>query len=199
MAKGKSKTATGPKKSGERAALNTDLFVLDDEGDDSLRRQLLSSTWDTPAAAHPRKGSGKPLKSEQILAMRSKVPARMSKAQPRSVMQREKLAHERREKIDPEVKKRLRSMVKRNNVEGRGLWDVSAQKDVSGQELSTAVKEAGSYDVWLANQAEQEEEEDESMDHIKEIVKAPKPKVCRSFDTFSFIRVIAHILPHYSS
>lgn len=133
----------------EKLATDGELFAVDVVGDEKLRRQLHSSTWDAPAAAHPRRGSGKPLKAAQILAERSRVPARMSKAQP-GVMVREMKERERRMKVTPELKRRLRSMVKHNNSNGedRGLWDVQPAADRSGAALSEAVAQSGSYDVW---------------------------------------------------
>lgn len=140
MAKGKDKM---------KQATDAELFTVDEAGDEGLRRSLYASTWDAPAAAHPRKGSGKPLKSEQILAQRSRVPARTSKATP-GVMVQQKLEREKRSKITPEVKKRLRGMVKRNEMHDRGLWDVSdAQKQVgllNGENVPT-----GGYDAWGAS------------------------------------------------
>jgi len=144
MAKGKGKAK-------EKQATDADLFVFDEAGDETLRRQLQSSTWDNPAAANARKGSGKPLKSAEILAQRSRVPGMTSRAQP-GAMVKYKLEKEKRMKITPEVKKRLRSMVKRNNVGGKGLWDVI---EAGGANLERAeVKNAGEYDMWASTSQE---------------------------------------------
>lgn len=144
MAKGKGKAR-------EKQATDADLFVFDEAGDETLRRQLQSSTWDNPAAANARKGSGKPLKSSEILAQRSRVPGMTSRAQP-GAMIKYKVEREKRMKITPDLKKRLRSMVKRNNVGGKGLWDVAETGGVAVQHAE--VKNAGEYDMWASTSQE---------------------------------------------
>ena len=143
MAKSKSKG-----KGKLTSALDTELFAVDVAGDEGMRRSMLSSTWDSPAAAHPRKGSGKPLRSQEILAQRSKVPAQLSKATP-GIMAAQKLERERRAKITPEMKRRLRGMVKRDRTVDRGLWDVAQEKQLHFLGGDVAVQ-AGEYDVWDA-------------------------------------------------
>ena len=125
----------------EKTATNDELFTVDASGDDGLRRQLLASTWDNPAAAHPRRGSGRPLRSEEILAQRSRVPARTSKVTP-GIMVKQKKDLERRMKITPELKKRLRGMVTRKSTTDRGLLDVEVPR------LQNTVVEDGDHDVW---------------------------------------------------
>ena len=134
-------------KAKERLVSDTDLFAIDDAGNEQLRAQLLSGTHDAPAAAHPRRGSGKPLKSTEILAMRSKVPARTSKVQPGVMVQHMK-EREKRMKVTPELKKRLRSMVKHANASDRGLWDATSHNDRAALQLPSAVAGSGSQDLW---------------------------------------------------
>lgn len=141
----------GKGKAREKQATDADLFVVDEAGDETLRRQLQSSAWDNPAAANARKGSGKPLKSTEILAQRSRVPGRTSKVQP-GAMVKYKLEREKRMKITPEVKKRLRSMAKRNEGGNKDLWNVAA---AGGANLERAdVKNAGEYDMWASTSHE---------------------------------------------
>lgn len=165
MAKGKGKAK-------EKQATDADLFVVDEAGDESLRRQLQSSTWDNPAAAHARKGSGKPLKSSQILAQRSRVPGMTSKVQP-GAMIKYKVEREKLMKITPDLKRRLRGMVKRDGAGDRGLWDVSqpAGKMVERADL----KSAGEYDVWASTS--QVVQKKVISEDIQDIVIAPTPKV----------------------
>lgn len=181
MAKGKGKAK-------EKQATDAELFVVDDAGDDHLRRQLQSSTWDTPAAAHPRRGSGKPLKSSEILAQRSRTPARMSKAQA-GVMVQQKAEREKRMKITPDLKKRLRGMVKHANSNGqdRGLWEVSSQqlngKDgVAAMHQQTGKVVKGDYDMWAStSQAALTVPED-----IRDLVQVAKAKVRGSWKFWQF-------------
>lgn len=166
MAKGKGKAK-------EKQATDADLFVVDEAGDETLRRQLLSSTWDNPAAAHARRGSGKPLKSAEILAHRSKVPSRTSKVQPGAMVQY-KAEREKRMKITPELKRRLRGMVKRNDDSDRGLWDVSKPGNANVERAD--LKNAGEYDMWAStSQLVQKKVVDED---IKDIITRAVPKVC---------------------
>lgn len=168
MAKGKGKAK-------EKQATDADLFVVDEAGDETLRRQILSFTWDAPAAAHARRGSGKPLKSTQILAQRSKVPARTSKALP-GAMAQYKSEQEKRMKITPVMKKRLRSMVKHNNSHDRGLWDVD--EPLAKNLQLTDPSEAGSFDVWASTSKAAQMAETVSED-IRDIVVKLPPKVSR--------------------
>lgn len=163
MAKGKGKAK-------EKQATDADLFVFDEAGDETLRRQLQSSTWDNPAAAHARKGSGKPLKSSQILAQRSRVPGITSKVQP-GAMVRYKVEREKLMKITPEVKKRLRSMVKRNNDGDRGLWDVAQAGGANVQRAE--VKNAGEYDMWASTSQEVLMKKPVNEDIADIVVRAP--------------------------
>lgn len=173
MAKGKGK---------EKRATDAELFTVDAGGDESLRRSLATS-WDAPAAANPRRGSGRPLKSMEILAQRSRVPAQKSKAAP-GLMLQQKLEREKRQKISPELKKRLRGMVKRNNTQDRGLWDVSTG---APKEFQMAEIAEGSYDAWA--QAVTLPSKDEGVhESIREIVVRPTPKVSRKRANIPFGR-----------
>lgn len=158
-----------------KQAMDAELFAVDDTGDETLRRQVLSSTWDAPAAAHARRGSGRPLKSAEILAMRSRVPALTSKVVPGIMVQQKKEA-ERKGKIDPQVKRRLRSMVRRDNAHDRGLWDVTVGPSNAAAPLSQAVEAAGSHDVWDA-QSSSDGRNESTNEYIDGIVIRSQPKV----------------------
>lgn len=169
MAKGKGKAK-------EKQATDADLFVVDEAGDESLRRQLLSSTWDNPAAAHARRGSGKPLKSAQILAQRSRVPSITSKVQP-GAMVKYKVEREKLMKITPDLKRRLRGMVRKDGGSDRGLWDVA--KPGAAMVERADLKSVGEYDVWASTS--QTVSKKNVNEDIAEIVKAPTPKVRPSY------------------
>lgn len=162
MAKGKEKS---------KRATDAELFTVDAGGDESLRRSL-ATNWDAPAAANPRRGSGKLLKSAEILAQRSRVPAQKSKASP-GLMLQQKLEREKRQKITPELKKRLRGMVARTNTRDRGLWDVS---DGAAKELQMADTGDVGYDVWTKAVAHNSEQ-DSAHESIRAIVVRTTPKV----------------------
>jgi len=172
MAKGKGKAK-------EKLATDAELFTVDAAGDEGLRRNLLSSTYDTPAAAHARKGSGKPLKSAEILAMRSRVPAQTSKKLP-GLMTQIKNDRERRAKITPELKKRLRGMVKHNNSQDRGLWDVAGTSEApSAIQVADSLKNGSgsSYDVWTMDVNEPSSSKAVAVpEDIREFVVAAVPK-----------------------
>lgn len=172
----------GKGKAKEKLATDAELFTVDAAGDESLRRNLLSSTWDTPAAAHARRGSGKPLKSAEILAMRSRVPAQTSKKQP-GLMTQIKNERERRSKITPELKRRLRGMVKHDNRNDRGLWDVaSTSQTPSAMQVAESLKDGRTaYDVWtaaaLSEPSSSKAVQAAVPEDIQDIVAVKKPKV----------------------
>ena len=154
----------------DKLATDAELFTVDAGGDESLRRSL-ATNWDAPAAANARRGAGKPLKSLEILAQRSRTPAQKSKASP-GLMLQQKLEREKRQKITPELKRRLRGMVNRNNTQDRGLWDVD---EGSAREIQMADTANGGYDVWTKSATLPKE--DGLHESIREIVVRPVPKV----------------------
>lgn len=159
-------------KARERQTVDSDLFEIDAAGDEALRSRILSSTWDAPAAAHPRRGSGKPLKSLEILAQRSKVPAQKSKAQP-GIMVQDLKEREKRARITPELKRRLKGLVQHAN---------SNERSKGNQALPDAVAGSGTYDVWSnEHNASASTSRIEIHEDIKEFVtKAPIKVGCCS-------------------
>lgn len=74
-------------------------------------------------------------------------------------------------KITPEVKKRLRSMVKRNNTGGKDLWDVA---EAGGANLERAdVKNAGEYDMWASTSQEVVSKKPVPQDIVDIVTHAP--------------------------
>jgi nucleolar protein 53 len=156
-----------------KGAQPTPIFEIDSTGSSTVRSKLLSEHYGeaNPASARIRKGSrvARPLKSQEILAQRSNVPAVTSRVRlpPVQVSKREREAG----KIRPELKRRLERTARRDRKHtGRGLFDAPNVKDVEG-ELSEAVRRAGEYDAW------QPTSEPAVDDSIKDIVAKPGVKV----------------------
>lgn len=159
------------------SAADAPLFEIDTTGSSTVRHALLADAG--PATARLRKGQSfkKPLRSDQILAARSSVPALSSRAQPASEVQARKQA-EKRYKVDRETKERLKRIVGRDG-QGEGLWGVKGHQ--SRGELTAAMKSAGEYDAWEVDEAEANKtgEEDMTMEAAiaRHTNKKAKPKV----------------------
>lgn len=122
------------------------LFEIDTAGSSSVRHALLSEASGASAASgRLRKGSSfnRPLKSDQILAMRSAQPAMTTRRVPTAAPALAKREVARRERVDRETKERLKKMVGRNG-QGEGLWGVKSGEMV----VREADPNAGTYDAW---------------------------------------------------
>jgi hypothetical protein len=124
------------------------LFAVDTSGDASVRNSLLhAATSDVPASGRLRKGASfnKPLKSDLILAQRSKVPALTGRVVPSAgtVLRKDQ---EKMGRIDRATKERLNRIAGRDG-KGQGLWSVKSG-GAKEEALSEEVKNAGGYDAW---------------------------------------------------
>jgi hypothetical protein len=118
---------------------DADLFALDAEGSQAVREKL-QRTMGLP------KQRKRLLKSDEILQNSSSVPAFMARpARSETSAQRER----RVVGYGKKVARRVKAVGLKKDRTGRGLLDV-AGTDKSGQELSLAAAEAGSYDLWNA-------------------------------------------------
>ncbi|ORY90169.1 putative membrane protein [Leucosporidium creatinivorum] len=156
------------------SAADAPLFEIDTVGSSTVRHSLLANA--APANARLRKGTSfnKPLKSDQILAARSSVPALRGKVVPSSDIQARK-TKEKLGRVDRATKEKLKRIVGRDG-QGEGLWGV---KGAAGEgELTEAVKKAGEYDAWEVV-VKKSKYDDEAMDEAiiastgKRVPKAP--------------------------
>ncbi|GAA6058507.1 hypothetical protein JCM10212_006946 [Sporobolomyces blumeae] len=137
------------------AAADQPLFEIDTHGSASVRRTLLANQ--APAHAKLRRGQSihKPLRSDQILAERSSVPALSSRVVP-SVEAQVKRNAAKLGKVDRATKERLKRLAGKDG-QGEGLWGIKTGD--KGEALSRAVKEAGGYDAWKAKEQPAEDED----------------------------------------
>lgn len=164
------------------------LFEVDTAGDATVRRTLLHDA--APAAARLRKGTSfnKPLKSDQILAARSSVPALRSKIVPSTEVQAKK-TKEKLGRVDRATKEKLKRIVGRDG-QGDGLWGVKSGGDQE-EALTEAVRKAGEYDAWHVV-AKKSKYNDEAMDEaIIASTTGRAPKV-------SLSQMVVPVEPHES-
>lgn len=124
----------------------------------------------------------KPLRSTLILAQRSAIPAVFSRS-PSESASRAKLG------LSHEEKDRLLRIGKKNR---KGPFNAIVDPTQQGEgsallEPSEAVKQSGTYDVWMDEGSDEEViralKTDEAKDFILPFVKKPKIKVCSSFSS----------------
>ncbi|KAM0793612.1 hypothetical protein ACM66B_001045 [Microbotryomycetes sp. NB124-2] len=157
------------------------LFEVDTVGSASVRRTLLANQ--APAQARLRKGQSinKPLKSEEILAQRSAVPALHSRvvAAPDSKRNKRKLAH-----VDRATKDKLKRIAGRDG-HGQGLWGVKSDSNDRPEMITEAVKQAGTFDAWATAAADDADTtgssssttlKDEAMEQVLSVHKGKKVK-----------------------
>ncbi|KAG0230488.1 hypothetical protein BGW42_000909 [Actinomortierella wolfii] len=149
------------------------LFTLDTKGDSKTIKTLRKD---------------RPLKMDEILAERSKVPALTGRKKPASTAPAINPVKS-NAKISKAERERLLSLIRRKT--SNSLF-ATTPKNLGRRGMTDAVKAAGTYDVWGEEPAKEEEMEEESeeeaeTDFVKEVitkapVKAPatlkmKPKV----------------------
>lgn len=185
-----------PHSTSANASSDQPLFEIDTTGSSTVRNQLKADLH--PAQARLRKGQQKPLlRSDQILAQRSSVPALSSKVQPTLQVQQRKDV-KKRAHVDRETKERLKRIVGRDNGgSDSGLWAIKSQKQVNesapGSGLARSVAAAGiqdlaEFDAWaksasvsdVARVANGDDDQDVSMEAVVALHngKKTKPKVC---------------------
>ncbi|GAA6024610.1 hypothetical protein JCM11491_006045 [Sporobolomyces phaffii] len=173
------------------------LFEIDTHGSASVRRTLLADQQ--PAQARLRKGQSihKPLRSDLILAQRSDVPALSSRVVPSAAAQAKK-RDVKAAKVDRKTKDRLKRLAGRDG-QGEGLWGVKS--GANEQALSDAVKAAGGYDAWKA-QEQPSAEEDTAMKQFLAVHDAkarPVPKAPSTLHSHQILEGNAHrsiAIPH---
>ncbi|KAK4052869.1 hypothetical protein OIO90_004145 [Microbotryomycetes sp. JL221] len=156
--------------------VSTPLFEVDTVGSSKVRHQLLANQQ--PAQARLRKGQSfnKQLKSDEILAQRSSVPALQSRVVANSDNSRKrKLAQ-----VDRKTKDKLKRIAGRDG-QGQGLWGVKSSND-RPEMITEAVKQAGTFDAWAQNDksalaTETEGDQDASMQQVLNAHKQKKVKV----------------------
>lgn len=158
------------------SAAGAPLFEIDTAGSSSVRHSLLhSASGSTTANARLRKGTSfnKPLKSDQILAMRSDQPAMTSRRVPTSAVTLGKREEAKRQKVDRETKEKLKRIVGRGG-EGEGLWGVKGGEMV----VQMAEPSAGEYDAWAVDKKKKKKLTDaELLKAENKLRLLAKPKV----------------------
>ncbi|BGP28454.1 hypothetical protein JCM10296v2_000187 [Rhodotorula toruloides] len=164
------KAAPSTAKLAASADADKPLFEIDTTGSSSVRHALLADQ--APAAARLRKGQSfkKPLRSELILAQRSNVPALSSKVVPSAEAQAKRVKAK-LGKVDRATKEKLKRMTGRDG-QGEGLWGLKSTGNRE-EAVSSAVRDAGKYDAWKAEQEAKGEDEDAAM---KEVLAIHDPK-----------------------
>ncbi|BGO99082.1 Ribosome biogenesis protein NOP53 [Rhodotorula toruloides] len=164
------KAAPSTAKLAASADADKPLFEIDTTGSSSVRHALLADQ--APAAARLRKGQSfkKPLRSELILAQRSNVPALSSKVVPSAEAQAKRVKAK-LGKVDRATKEKLKRMTGRDG-QGEGLWGLKSTGNRE-EAVSGAVRDAGKYDAWKAEQEAKGEDEDAAM---KEVLAIHDPK-----------------------
>ncbi|KAJ8297219.1 putative membrane protein [Rhodotorula toruloides] len=172
------KAAPSTAKLAASADADKPLFEIDTTGSSSVRHTLLADQ--APAAARLRKGQSfkKPLRSELILAQRSNVPALSSKVVPSAEAQAKRVKAK-LGKVDRATKEKLKRMTGRDG-QGEGLWGLKSTGDRE-EAVSGAVRDAGKYDAWKAEQEATGDDEDAAMKEVLAIHDpktrpAPKPR-----------------------
>ncbi|EGU13354.1 putative membrane protein [Rhodotorula toruloides ATCC 204091] len=172
------KAAPSTAKLAASADADKPLFEIDTTGSSSVRHALLADQ--APAAARLRKGQSfkKPLRSELILAQRSNVPALSSKVVPSAEAQAKRVKAK-LGKVDRATKEKLKRMTGRDG-QGEGLWGLKSTGNRE-EAVSGAVRDAGKYDAWKAEQEAKGEDEDAAMKEVLAIHDpktrpAPKPR-----------------------
>ncbi|KAM0756615.1 hypothetical protein T439DRAFT_376781 [Meredithblackwellia eburnea MCA 4105] len=200
-----SKKASSSTSSSKKKAAVVDneapLFEIDTQGSSSVRHSLLHSfTTDNAAQPRLRKGTSftKPLKSDQILAVRSSVPAMTGRKVPSTEVGRKKDS-EKRKHIDKETRERLKRLAGRAG-KGEGLWGV---KDGEGNAREEGLKKLNAvYDAWKVEEVEElKEDEDEAMKkYVNEKVNGRVPKAPSTLHQHSLLSSSftpsAILLPH---
>lgn len=182
------KAAPSTAKLAASADVDKPLFEIDTTGSSSVRHALLADQ--APAAARLRKGQSfkKPLRSELILAQRSSVPALSSKAVPSAEAQARRVKAK-LGKVDRATKEKLKRMTGRDG-QGEGLWGLKSNGDRE-EAVSSAVKDAGKYDAWKAEQEAKGDDEDAAMKEVLAVhdpKTRPAPKVRLGLSAFALSR-----------
>ncbi|KAF9430999.1 hypothetical protein BGZ76_000626 [Entomortierella beljakovae] len=151
------------------------LFTLDTKGDGKAHKELLKN---------------KPLKMDEILSERSKVPAIGGRKKQSSTISAGSTASKKDAKISRAEKAKLLDMIKRKT--SNSLFG-ALNKPLGRSGMTDAVKAAGRFDVWGADSKDEKEEEvkdngeDEDMeagdDFVADIVTKVPVKAPRSFKT----------------
>ncbi|KAF9202942.1 hypothetical protein BGZ49_006947 [Haplosporangium sp. Z 27] len=156
---------------------NDTLFTMDTKGDGKARKELLKD---------------RPLKMDEILAERSKIPAVSGRKKASSTATPIAASAKKNEKISKAEKAKLLGMIKRK-LSNSLFAPVSKPSGRSG--MTDAVKAAGRFDVWGVESQEQEEGEEmdeDSNDFVSEIVTKVPVKAPRSFKQKQKVEV-AHV------
>ncbi|KAI5477514.1 P60-like family protein [Pseudohyphozyma bogoriensis] len=137
------------------------LFEIDTVGSSSVRHSLLSafSSADPSAAPHKlRKGQSinKPLKSTQILAARSGVPAVTNR--------RSESEGNKKKRVTREEKERMKRIVGREG-KGEGLWGVKSGVTGLVEATEQRLKMGKTYDAWKVEE-KIEVDEDEGLKKV---------------------------------
>jgi len=152
------------------------LFEIDTAGSASVRHSLLhTASGSSTVNGRLRKGASfnRPLKSDQILAMRSDQPAMTSRRVPTTAAALGKREEFKRNKVDRETKEKLKRMVGRGG-EGEGLWGVKGGEMV----VSMAEPSAGEYDAWAVDKKKKKKLTDaEILKAQNDLRLSAKPKV----------------------
>ncbi|KDQ56539.1 hypothetical protein JAAARDRAFT_131965 [Jaapia argillacea MUCL 33604] len=149
-----------------------ELFQIDVKGDERVRKAL------------PR-FSKSLLSSTKILNQRSAVPAVFSRGADSSIIKKRKLTHEDKERL-LRIGRRMRKGPLNTVMDPTDFGKGSAILDVT-----EAVKSSGTYDVWEANDSEEEEVKD-GLEHLKK----RKAKPANAPHPHSLIKVPAVAEPH---
>ncbi|SCV68097.1 BQ2448_218 [Microbotryum intermedium] len=146
------------------------LFQIDTVGSSSVRHALLRDHVQAPAAAKMRKGTSfkKPLKSEQILAARSAVPAISSRVVPAHASAVVKKEQRKAAKVNRETKERLKRIVGRVG-QGQGLRALkSTDKRPAASHNGLIIDGGNEYDAWgsVVSVEQDVKDVDKSMQHL---------------------------------
>ncbi|KAF9112129.1 hypothetical protein BGX27_003942 [Mortierella sp. AM989] len=152
---------------------NDTLFTMDTKGDGKARKDLLKD---------------RPLKMDEILAERSKIPAVGGRKKASSTVLPIVPSAKKDSKISKAEKAKLLKMIKKKV--SNSLF-ANVKKPLGRSGMTDAVKASGRFDVWGADTQEQEESEEESEDFVSEIVAKVAVKAPKSFKQKQKV-----ILPH---
>ncbi|KAG0333990.1 hypothetical protein BG000_008745, partial [Podila horticola] len=146
---------------------NDALFTLDTKGDGKVIKELRKN---------------RPLKMDEILAERSKIPAVSGRTRTASVaVPLDTTGLKANAKISKSEKARLLAMIRKKT--SASLF-ADTKKPLGRSGMTDAVKAAGKFDAWGAGQEEEEEAEDMEQDEddfVSEIVTKVPVKAPRSF------------------
>ncbi|KAK3811425.1 MAG: ribosome biogenesis protein Nop53/GLTSCR2 [Linnemannia gamsii] len=140
------------------------LFMMDTQGDGKTQKELRKN---------------RPLKMDEILSERSKIPAVSGRYKVVTTSTPLNLNSKANAKISKTEKAKLLDMIKRRT--STSLF-APVNKPLGRSGMTDAVKAAGRFDVWGSEEQEQEQEKDDSDDDfVGEIVTKVAVKAPRSF------------------